>query len=157
MPRATRASCGGPRWPARARRPIRRSRAGPPCGTGSSRKGWASSGGGFVKTPTRREAPEATGKLSFVTKSKSGTPDLLEVPDSIGGPWRTRTSDPLIWAPILLPKRSFHQYPLPEEVGSLLGACEQALLDDGVDAPVAVHHLRHAEVHRHGAQRDGLV
>jgi len=31
-----------------------------------------------------------------VAKSASGTPDVLEVPDSIGGPWRTRTSDPLI-------------------------------------------------------------
>jgi len=29
-----------------------------------------------------------------VAKSASGTPDVLEVPDSIGGPWRTRTSDP---------------------------------------------------------------
>src|SRR5438309_5610485 len=31
-----------------------------------------------------------------VTKTKSGTPDALEVPDLSGGPSRTRTLDPLI-------------------------------------------------------------
>ena len=30
------------------------------------------------------------------TKSKSGTPIILGVPDEIGGPSRTRTLDPLI-------------------------------------------------------------
>jgi integrase len=30
------------------------------------------------------------------TKSVSGAPDTLEAPEKIGGPWRTRTSDPLI-------------------------------------------------------------
>src|SRR6266446_8793960 len=33
------------------------------------------------------------------TKSKSGTSSVSEVPDSVGGPWRTRTSDPLIKRP----------------------------------------------------------
>ena len=37
----------------------------------------------------------------FGTKSKSGTPSTSEVPDSIGGPWRTRTSDPLIKSQLL--------------------------------------------------------
>ena len=35
------------------------------------------------------------------TKSKSGTSSALEVPDSVGGPWRTRTSDPLIKSQLL--------------------------------------------------------
>ena len=33
---------------------------------------------------------------SWCTKSVSGAPDILEAPEKIGGPWRTRTSDPLI-------------------------------------------------------------
>src|SRR6266851_5495623 len=37
------------------------------------------------------------------------------------------------------------------------GAREQALLDDGVNAPVAVHDLRDAEVHRDRHQGDRLV
>jgi len=36
-----------------------------------------------------------------VAKPKSGTPDDLEVPDSIGGPSRTRTLDPLIKSQLL--------------------------------------------------------
>ena len=35
------------------------------------------------------------------TKTTSGTPDIPEVPDSVGGPWRTRTSDPLIKSQLL--------------------------------------------------------
>ena len=35
------------------------------------------------------------------TKSKSGTPNALEVPDSSGGPSRTRTLDPLIKSQLL--------------------------------------------------------
>ena len=37
----------------------------------------------------------------FGTKSKSGTSSTSEVPDSFGGPWRTRTSDPLIKSQLL--------------------------------------------------------
>jgi hypothetical protein len=36
-----------------------------------------------------------------VAKSSSGTPDVLEVPDLIGGPSRTRTLDPLIKSQLL--------------------------------------------------------
>ena len=36
-----------------------------------------------------------------VTKTKSGTPDALEVPDLSGGPSRTRTLDPLIKSQLL--------------------------------------------------------
>src|SRR6266508_4373724 len=35
------------------------------------------------------------------TKSVSGAPDTLEAPEKIGGPWRTRTSDPLIKSQLL--------------------------------------------------------
>ena len=35
------------------------------------------------------------------TKSISGAPDTLEAPEKIGGPWRTRTSDPLIKSQLL--------------------------------------------------------
>src|SRR5713226_8059455 len=38
-----------------------------------------------------------------------------------------------------------------------LGAGEEALLDDGVDAPIAVDHLRHAEIDGDRGQRDGFV
>jgi hypothetical protein len=33
--------------------------------------------------------------------SKSGAPDAPEAPDEVGGPWRTRTSDPLIKSQLL--------------------------------------------------------
>ena len=36
----------------------------------------------------------------MVAKTVSGTPAAAEVPDSNGGPWRTRTSDPLIKRPV---------------------------------------------------------
>ena len=36
------------------------------------------------------------GQSKVVAKSKSGTPSVLEVPDRVGGPSRTRTLDPLI-------------------------------------------------------------
>jgi len=39
-----------------------------------------------------------------------------------------------------------------DRVGSRLGAGEQALLDDGVDAPIAVNHLGDAVIHRHRHQ-----
>src|SRR5216117_721739 len=42
MPRSTGASCGARPWPARARRRIRRSPGGSPCGTASFRKASAS-------------------------------------------------------------------------------------------------------------------
>jgi hypothetical protein len=34
---------------------------------------------------------------------------------------------------------------------------EQALLDDGVDAPIPIHHLRHPEVDGDGNQRNRLI
>jgi integrase len=36
-----------------------------------------------------------------VAKANAGTPAVTEVPVNIGGPWRTRTSDPLIKSPRL--------------------------------------------------------
>jgi hypothetical protein len=35
------------------------------------------------------------------TKSVSGAPGTLEAPEKFGGPWRTRTSDPLIKSQLL--------------------------------------------------------
>jgi len=43
---------------------------------------------------------EVTGS-KVVAKIESGTPDVLEIPDSIGGPSRTRTLDPLIKSQLL--------------------------------------------------------
>ena len=36
-----------------------------------------------------------------VAKTPTGTPDVSEVPVTTGGPWRTRTSDPLIKSQLL--------------------------------------------------------
>ena len=36
-----------------------------------------------------------------VAESNSGAPDALEAPEKLGGPWRTRTSDPLIKSQLL--------------------------------------------------------
>ena len=38
---------------------------------------------------------------NVVAKIKSGTSDAPEAPDFDGGPWRTRTSDPLIKSQLL--------------------------------------------------------
>jgi transposase len=51
----------------------------------------------------------------------------------------------------------------PSVFGNLAGpgrlrlAGEEALLDDGMDTPVAVHHLRDAVIHRHRHEGDRLI
>ena len=40
--------------------------------------------------------PDEERGSNVVAKIKSGTSDAPEAPDFDGGPWRTRTSDPLI-------------------------------------------------------------
>ena len=56
-----------------------------------------------IAGPKTRKAGPKPGKRGHQlgTKSKSGTSDALEVPDSFGGPSRTRTLDPLIKSQLL--------------------------------------------------------
>jgi hypothetical protein len=46
------------------------------------------------KAAVNRLDEESGSKI--VAKTKTDTPAVAEVPVSVGGPWRTRTSDPLI-------------------------------------------------------------